>query len=164
MLCYVDKPWAYFTTQKLEDQWGDDWEDIPYQHNAEEPYGPCWHNAPEVRNDPNARRGYKQNVPNTKIPLGVGELCQCSLCKRDWNEDGTPRYQIIKVAFDGPFDTPAEGGIHSSYSVNQINAGDVPWLANDNAIPAPILIYAGTTLADFIEKIKAGGGNVFLAE
>ncbi len=38
VLCYVDAPWAYFTTQSLERQWGDDWDDAPYEHNAGEPY------------------------------------------------------------------------------------------------------------------------------
>jgi len=37
-LCYVEEPWAYFTTQELEDQWGDDWNDCPYEHNAGTPY------------------------------------------------------------------------------------------------------------------------------
>jgi hypothetical protein len=37
-LCYVAGCWAYFTTQKIEDQWGDDWDDAPYEHNAGEPY------------------------------------------------------------------------------------------------------------------------------
>lgn len=38
VLCYVDGPWAYFTTQPLENQWGDDWNDAPYEHNAGTPY------------------------------------------------------------------------------------------------------------------------------
>lgn len=37
-LCYVNPPWAYFTNQPLKDQWGDDWDDAPYEHNAGEPY------------------------------------------------------------------------------------------------------------------------------
>jgi len=37
-LCYVDRHWAYFTTARLEDQWGDDWNDAPYEHNAGPPY------------------------------------------------------------------------------------------------------------------------------
>ena len=37
-LCYIDEPWAYFTTQALDQQWGDDWDDAPYEHNAGEPY------------------------------------------------------------------------------------------------------------------------------
>ena len=41
ILCYVDNPWAYFTTQPLEKQWGDDWNDAPYEYNAGTPYE--WH-------------------------------------------------------------------------------------------------------------------------
>jgi hypothetical protein len=39
-LCYVDEPWAYFTTQSLDEQWGDDWGDAPYEYNAGKPYEP----------------------------------------------------------------------------------------------------------------------------
>lgn len=43
VLCYVEKDrdgiWAYFTTEPLEEQWGDDWGDAPYEHNAGLPYG-----------------------------------------------------------------------------------------------------------------------------
>lgn len=39
-LCYVSGNIAYFTTQNLQDQWGDDWEDSPYEHNAGIPYYP----------------------------------------------------------------------------------------------------------------------------
>jgi hypothetical protein len=38
VLCYVTEGWAYFTTQDLDKQWGDDWDDAPMEHNAEEPY------------------------------------------------------------------------------------------------------------------------------
>lgn len=37
-LCYVDVPWAFFTDQPIDKQWGDDWDDAPYQHNAGNPY------------------------------------------------------------------------------------------------------------------------------
>ena len=37
-LCYIEGNFAYFTTQDLKDQWGDDWDDAPYEHNAGEPY------------------------------------------------------------------------------------------------------------------------------
>jgi hypothetical protein len=37
-LCYVDGSFAYFTTRELDKQWGDDWDDAPYEHNAGEPY------------------------------------------------------------------------------------------------------------------------------
>ena len=47
VLCYVDEPWAYFTTQNLEDQWGDDWDDAPYECNAGEPYQYSEHDKSE---------------------------------------------------------------------------------------------------------------------
>ena len=40
ILCYVDWPWCYFTTQKLSEQTGDGWNDSPYEHNASRPYEP----------------------------------------------------------------------------------------------------------------------------
>lgn len=47
-LCYVSGPWAYFTTAAIKDQWGDDWEDAPYEHNAGRPY--AWNEAVEGKN------------------------------------------------------------------------------------------------------------------
>lgn len=45
-LCYVEDCWAYFTTADLSEQWGDDWNDAPYEHNAGVPYDSnrdkCW--------------------------------------------------------------------------------------------------------------------------
>jgi hypothetical protein len=38
VLCYVTEPWAYFTFAPLAEQWGDDWDDAPYEHNAGTPY------------------------------------------------------------------------------------------------------------------------------
>lgn len=38
VLCYVSGNFAYFTTQELSRQWGDDWDDAPYEHNAGRPY------------------------------------------------------------------------------------------------------------------------------
>lgn len=38
VLCYVAGETAYFTTRTLDKQWGDDWNDAPYEHNAGPPY------------------------------------------------------------------------------------------------------------------------------
>jgi len=38
VLCFVEGDTAYFTTQPLNKQWGDDWNDAPYEHNAGTPY------------------------------------------------------------------------------------------------------------------------------
>lgn len=38
-LIYVDRPWAWFTTREdWQHQWGDDWDDAPYNCNAGDPY------------------------------------------------------------------------------------------------------------------------------
>lgn len=39
VLCYIDQhKRAYFTPQALSKQWGDDWNDAPYELNARPPY------------------------------------------------------------------------------------------------------------------------------
>ena len=37
-LCYIKGDWAWFTTQDVDKQWGDDWDDAPYDCNAGDPY------------------------------------------------------------------------------------------------------------------------------
>lgn len=132
VLCYVDGGKAYFTTQKLEDQWGDDWDDAPYEHNAGIPHKPCWHR--EQRN------------------------CPCDICEREW--DGlTPKWEIVEVVFEYSADRPSDLYNNSPYSVNDINEKKVPWLRpydenNDK-------IYAGTTLTDFCKMVMRSGGKIY---
>lgn len=120
VLCYVRSPWAYFTTQPLNKQWGDDWNDSPYEHNAGEPYGP----------------------------------------RKDKGED----YEIILVAWSGPYEVPCEYETNSRWSVEMINSGKCPWLTADrygsgNTIIPPIM--AGTTLAQFKMMVGDAGGQVY---
>ena len=39
-LCFIDNEinCAYFTEKDVTEQWGDDWNDAPYEYNAEPPY------------------------------------------------------------------------------------------------------------------------------
>jgi len=39
-LCFVKYGWAYFTSIPVTDQWGDDWENSPYEYNAGFPSAP----------------------------------------------------------------------------------------------------------------------------
>ena len=118
ILCYVDGAWAWFTTADLKDQWGDDWDDAPYQHNAGPPYE--WASRREV-----------------------------------------PEYELSRVAWSGPFGTP--GDLTDSYSVEDINAGKVPWLASGwYSTNETVVIPAGTTYSDFIRFVHAGGGEVYV--
>lgn len=122
VLCYVREPWAYFTTRKLADQWGDDWNDAPYEHNAGEPYYYSSHDEKE----------------------------------------GREPWEIIRVAYDGDWDTPSTNQHNSSWSVERINAGGVAWLQTSqwSSVP-PVIIPAGATLERFTELIKQGGGNIY---
>ena len=124
-LCYVcprDR-FAWFTSISLESQWGDDWNDAPYEHNAGDPY--------------NEHKEDGKYVP----------------------------HHLVKVAWDGPYSTPADlAGSNSSWSVQGINRGCVAWLvpdgwgSKDDARPVP----AGTLLVNFISAIEGAGGNVYL--
>lgn len=122
VLCYVDGPWAYFTTQPLDKQWGDDWNDAPYDCNAGAPY--------------------------------------------EWREGDGDRYEIVRVAWRGPFETPNERiewrQRESWLSVDQINAGASPWLIPyDGHAPAAAPIAAGITLGEFVQRVADAGGDVY---
>lgn len=136
VLCYVDGPWAYFTTQELAKQTGDDWDDAPYEHNAEEPY------EPGVRYYADGR---------------IEKL------ERDWNPDGSPKWEVIRIAWRGPLETPDAWATNSPWSVDQINAGATPWLKPAQfGAKHSVSIFAGTTLADFIAAVHSCGGVVYL--
>lgn len=45
-LCYIDGNKAWFTSN-FEKQWGDDWNDAPYEHNAGDPYRHYYKNEQE---------------------------------------------------------------------------------------------------------------------
>ena len=122
VLCYVKEPWAYFTTQELSRQWGDDWNGAPYEHNAGPP---------------------------------------CAYAEHD-KEAGREPWEIVKVAWDGDFETPSCGHCNSPFTVEQINSGAIAWLRTSRWIHGKACaIPAGTTLARFRELIRAGGGFVY---
>lgn len=114
VLCYVEHgEWAWFTTRPLDEQWGDDWNDRPYDCNAGRPYGPregeCWH--------------------------------------------------VFRVGFDAPLESPWSRPGEPGLSVMEINSGAKPWLTSWQS---EVAIYAGTTLARFIEHIQSLGGDVYV--
>lgn len=126
VLCYVDNQTAYFTTQALADQWGDDWNDSPYEHNSGAPYTFTEHDAVK----------------------------------------GKTPYEIVELRFDVRLEQPHEWHRNSPYSVETINKGEVPWLrtgkfgirlANGEAIE----IWAGTTIAEFVQIITLAQGTVY---
>ena len=159
VLCYIEGPWAYFTTRPLADQCGDDWDDAPYEHNAGWPYK--WHKRDGL--------GCKCFHPDGyTIYSGKGPDGRRAPCGEEGHKPKPPveRWEVVRVAWDGPFETPADrAGCNSRYSVEDINSGAVAWLVGsawDDPTPPPIP--AGTTLSEFKRAMRAAGGNVYVEE
>lgn len=59
---------AYFTPASLDEQWGDDWDDAPYEHNAGIPYDETWVNKErkeiEILQVPFVVKSYNFSLPN----------------------------------------------------------------------------------------------------
>lgn len=59
---------AYFTPASMDEQWGDDWDDAPYEHNAGIPYDDLWVNGKRVEIEilqiPFAIKSYNFRLPN----------------------------------------------------------------------------------------------------
>ncbi len=148
-LCYVTGNCAYFTTQPLEKQWGDDWNDAPYESNAGSPYGP--HKSySHLKRD---AAGNPVVGPDGKRILEPGS---------DYT-DGLPNWEIVRIYFEGEFCQPSEGHYNSPYSVESINAKAIPWLRPDPYGPSHgISIWAGTSVREFMELIEQAGGVIYL--
>lgn len=128
-LCYIDQSdeyseqlELYFTEQDLDKQWGDDWDDAPYEHNAGIPYEDDY------------------SEPEQGVENGVGIYPKINIFKifiepEDW-----------KIHFI----TPRTGTLNSPYSVKDINKGTVPWLVikKDNEVLEKVM--AGTTYDEFL--------------
>lgn len=63
-LCYIDGNKAWFTNN-LKKQWGDDWNDAPYEYNAGEPYD---HWSELIEDNSNVwKRKYKHHKIKHKV-------------------------------------------------------------------------------------------------
>jgi len=134
VLCYVSEGKAYFTTKLLKDQWGDDWNDAPYEHNAETPY--------------KANESFTHFID--------GKMAQGS----DYT-NGKPNWEIYCVHFDADLNEPCDGCTNSEYSVEMINKKVVPWLVAPGYNKKVLSISAGCPLSSFIELIQEYGGEVY---
>lgn len=140
VLCYVHEPWtstevnrvAYFTTQPLAEQWGDDWNDAPYDCNAGRPY--TWR-----------RERYAKQPDGTY----------------GWEPNPQPSWRVFEVEFTGPFETPAGIAFNTPYCVQDINEGKIPWLWTNSADDAPtVVINAGVTFTRFRALVRRAGGTI----
>lgn len=76
------------------------------------------------------------------------------------NQSENGDYEIRKLAFEvTEMVTPNDRG---SFSVEEINAGLIPWLSSPTYSNANEAIPAGITFDEFIEAIHANGGKVYV--
>ena len=116
----------YFTEKEISEQWGDDWDDAPYEHNAGTPYTQDY-NQKELR---------VENGAGVYPPIQIETLY---LEPKDW------KTELI---------TPQTGTMNSRYSVEDINGGAIPWLVVKVNQKIEAIFGAGTTLEDFLTKVE----------
>ena len=102
-LCYVKGNKAWFTSD-FKNQWGDDWNDKPYEHNAGEPYD-SWSELIED-NENIFKRKYKHHkIKHKVLYFETG----------DWTEK-----------------RPCDGFLNSPYSVEDINNKAIAWIRGND--------------------------------
>nr|DAY48154.1 MAG TPA: hypothetical protein [Caudoviricetes sp.] len=142
-LCYIDQNdeyseslMLYFTEKDPKEQWGDDWDDAPYEHNAGTPYTDDY-------------RQPEQGVENGRGIYPKIEIKKIYIEPSDWKTH---------------FFTPRTGTINSPYSVEDINKGATPWLVVkvDKTIKA--IFDARTTYEEFLEKVRKLPIDIYVRE
>lgn len=111
---------------------GDDWDDVPYEHNAEPPYDE-W----------------------TEIIEDKSGTCET------WSKK-LKRHKILlkTLYFEFPYEwikLPCDNYINSPYSVEDINRGAVAWIVGEKFV-----IHAKTTFEDFIKIVEDNNGIIYL--
>lgn len=77
-------------------------------------------------------------------------------------KQGKEPWTITIVAWRGPLEQPCSNFCNSPWSVDQINAGVVAWLATSTWHTGPkVAIHAGVTIDEFRRLIRKGGGSVY---
>lgn len=101
-LCYIDENKAWFTNN-FEEQWGDDWDDAPYEHNAGEPYD-NWSELIEDNKD---------------------------IWKRKWKHHQIKHKVLYFETNDWSTQLPCDSYLNSPFSVEDINKQEVAWVHTD---------------------------------
>jgi hypothetical protein len=121
--------YAYFTPKPLYEQWGDDWNDAPYEYNAEIPYD-------DVILETEEKDGLKwatkiDHYDIIQIPFAVKSF-------------------YYKLPKDYSY------GGNSPFSVDMINSGAVAWIYDpaDGKMENMTSIQAGCTIYEFLQKLK----------
>lgn len=161
-LCYIEEPFAYFTTLSLEEQWGDDWNDAPTEHNSGPPYVPhesqfsegiYWEVYRIAYEAPYLALPYHR-APEDLPPLEDTRRIDSGTapgCAREGLPD--PRH---------PYFEPDP----THFSVREINAGVTPWLWGWSPLveeeDKELCIWAGEGFEEFSRKVALASGEVLV--
>lgn len=121
----VQEYYAYFTPLDLDEQWGDDWDDCPYEYNAEAPYDSKYEEKDE--------NGNWKEYEIIKVPFYV-DSCKAYFPK-EWGRDGNSPFCVRDI------NSGAVAWIYHAGGERKSGKGSVA-------------IYAGTNPFDFIKKLK----------
>lgn len=121
--------YAYFTPLPLEEQWGDDWNDSPYEYNAGLPYDDVTDEVKESETCPGVKYVSKSHeITIIRIPFII----------KSWNTK-----------------LPKDYGYNSPFCVDDINRGAVAWMYDYNwETKKSIVIHAGENPLQFKKKLK----------
>ena len=135
----------FYFTDNMAEQWGDDWNDVPYEHNAEIPYDS------------------ETNIICVPVRLtyyAIEHLISNWEVESDLAEDSNkfnkllkkyPNYNNCQLKF------PKDYGYNSTFCVDDINHGAVAWLyfaLYDYSVKESVAIYGGDTIKDVKKKLN----------
>ncbi|MBO6271749.1 hypothetical protein J6O48_03095 [bacterium] len=134
----------FYFTNNLSKQWGDDWDDAPYEHNAEIPYD----NETDI----------------IRIPVRIEYTAINNFLNDDEVEkqpDDSPEWEIKYNNYSkADLKTPKDYGYYNSpFSVDMINAKAIPWLwfniwqYKKVQIENSVAIFGGDTIQETLNKI-----------
>lgn len=133
-LCFIEcegKTKAYFTSD-IHNQWGDDWGDAPYEHNAEEPYN---HKTDVFSLHFSSDLKTPAQIANGNSPFSVEEI----------NKGETPWLACVR-------------SVKTSESIYSLNKPDEP--IHGGATLREFLQHKGIDLVSIPEHILTFGGEV----
>jgi len=118
--------YAYFTPLPLDEQWGDDWNDSPYDCNAGVPYD-------RVTDETEEKNGISFVTKSHEITI--------------------IRVPFIIKSYNSTL--PKDYAFNSPFSVDMINRDAVAWIYDYNYTNKKyVTIHAGDTVEEFVKKIE----------
>ena len=118
--------YAYFTPLPLDEQWGDDWNDAPYDCNAGDPYD-------DVIDEVEEKDGLKFVTKSHEITI--------------------VRIPFVIKSYNASL--PKDYGYNTPFCIQSINHGAVAWIYDYNSTNGKyVTVGAGDTPEEFLKKLE----------